>query len=193
MTQSPQPQNSLQSPESLQSQESFAKVIELKLKEINKLLAPGISATCGIDGIVRYSVRVSKSGIGGQSTKLSLGTFIDYGLAVSALVEFKVKGHLSTFPHELVRNLIQDFQAQESAEVQALKKLQESHKSLAAQVSLSEATQEIKQEQTDAFAILNASDFMLIRAGHPFHYTADNGESRTIPAAVVDAWFKQFS
>ena len=179
--------------ETTQSQESFTQAIDAKLKEINKLLAPGISATCGIDGVVRYSVRVTKSSIGGQSTKISLGTFIDYGLAVSALVEFKVKGHLSTFPHELVRNLIQDFQERESAEMQALRKLQESHKTLAAQVNLGEATQEIKQEQTDAFAILNASDFMLIRAGHPFHYTTDSGESRTIPAAVVDAWFKQFS
>ena len=178
--------------QSQESQESFTQAIDAKLKEINKLLAPGISATCGIDGVVRYSVRVTKSSIGGQSTKISLGTFIDYGLAVSTLVEFKVRGHLSTFPHELVRNLIQGFQERESAEMQALRKLQESHKTLAAQVNLGEATQEIKQEQTDAFAILNASNFMLIRAGHPFHYTADTGESRTIPAAVVDAWFKQF-
>ena len=192
-TKSEQPEQTMQT-----TQAADWVAINSQVASINKLLAPGITASINLRGEIRYAVRVSKSGIGGQSFKQTLGTFADYGSAVRALIEFKITGHLNTFPHEQVNKLLQTFaqvtQEKQQAGLTAIAQVsQQLSPTSVALRNTADSIQEIKQEQTDAFAILNASDFMLIRAGHPFHYTADNGESRTIPAAVVDAWFKQFS
>ena len=188
-------EQTIQAMQTMQAQDWVA--INSQIASINKLLAPGISASINLRGELRYSVRVSKSGIGGQSFKQTLGTFADYGSAVRALIEFKITGHLNTFPHEQVNQLLQTFaqvtQEKQQAGLTAIAQVSQQLSPISAALrNTADSIQEIKQEQTDAFAILNASDFMLIRAGHPFHYTADNGESRTIPATVVDAWFKQF-
>lgn len=194
--QSAQQDQTINAEQTMQAQDWVG--INSQIAGINKLLAPGISASINLRGELRYSVRVSKSAIGGQSIKQTLGTFSDYGSAVRALIEFKITGHLNTFPHEQVNKLLQTFaqvtQEKQQAGLTAIAQVsQQLSPTSVALRNAADSIQEIKQEQTDAFAILNASDFMLIRAGHPFHYTADNGESRTIPATVVDAWFKQFA
>lgn len=182
--------------------------IAAQLSLINQFLAPGVTASINLRGELRYSVRVTKSGIAGNVIKTSLGTFSDYGTAIRTMIEYKLKGYIDVFPHDKVNDLLLTFAAdcaeKQQTGIQALAQLSgqlqdvpTTAKGAAAQTlinnAISKELQTVQETHSDAFQVLNRTDFSQIQADHPFNYTADNGESRTIPASVVNAWFKSLT
>jgi len=159
-------------------------------QDINHKLAPGITFSLTLQGLPRFSVRVSKQGITGDSQRISLGTFTSYADALRAQIEYKLHGHLKVFPTGKLDEIIQAFKQEEILKLKTISaSLTDSRASASSQL-VSTLAEEVREQHSDAFQILSNVDFTLLDPTRPYNYSSQNGESLTIPANVVAAYFR---
>ncbi len=166
------------------------------LKAFNDKLPPGITASFN-RGVLRYKVMMTTTSAMGRVTRHGLGTFINYGDAVKAVVEFKVRGYIEGMPNlkEEVAKLVsaeladvnESAQEMEDAEITATLLLSKEAAAMGMIQSASKAVQPGGIE--GAFSILNNMPFHEVPTSGDCVTSLEDGTPVTIPAKIVAEWF----